>query len=234
MNITERPITLYDNSERSTLLLVLYVLQIIVLIIGLFVFWHENQMFTEALAGVQLSESDVDSLIGVKTVLLMALSGVQIFSLVYFLSWFRRAYGNLHRLRFLPLKHKEEMTVYSWFIPIINIFRPALIMNELWQKTKDGIKHFDSSYSNSRGEIVIGVWWILLLSNFAGYIYIYILLLDDSKEALVFAGQVIAVFDVVAIILIMITMKIVHTISKMEESLRNEVKSNGGRVIKKN
>ncbi|MDR0666202.1 MAG: DUF4328 domain-containing protein [Campylobacteraceae bacterium] len=59
-----------------------------------------------------------------------------IISAVTFIMWFRRAYYNLHQ-EADSLLYAEGWAAGSWFIPIINLYRPYKIMKELYVKTKE-------------------------------------------------------------------------------------------------
>lgn len=60
---------------------------------------------------------------------------VLIISAVTFIQWFRRAYFNLHT-RVNHLSHSDGWAAGSWFVPVINLYRPYQIMKELYQETK--------------------------------------------------------------------------------------------------
>ena len=86
----DRPITLYDNSERSSWVLMLYIFGIGGLIVGLFVLWKEHLMLAEVASGVRVPRSEIEALITLETIVMMGSGGISIFSLVFFLSWFVR------------------------------------------------------------------------------------------------------------------------------------------------
>nr|WP_299382441.1 DUF4328 domain-containing protein [Allomuricauda sp.] len=82
-----------------------------------------------------------------------------IISVVTFIRWFRRAYFNLHSRTEKPL-YDEGWAAGSWFVPILNLYRPYKIMEELddrttyliQQRTGEEIKH---------SRAIIGTWWAL-------------------------------------------------------------------------
>lgn len=90
---------------------------------------------------------------------------IHIIAIVTFLNWFRRAYGNLHRLSYGSLKHKESMAVWAWFIPIISLFRPVQIMNEIWDKTQQKIREYDTFYVKREGGLLIAAWWFFFIAT---------------------------------------------------------------------
>ncbi len=50
--------------------------------------------------------------------------------------WFRRAYFNLHQ-KVSYLSHSEGWAAGSWFVPIVNLYRPYQIMKEIYVETKE-------------------------------------------------------------------------------------------------
>jgi len=56
-------------------------------------------------------------------------------SVITFIMWFRRAYFNLHQ-KVNHLSYSEGWAAGSWFVPIINLYRPYQIMKEIYIETK--------------------------------------------------------------------------------------------------
>ncbi|MDP5077661.1 MAG: DUF4328 domain-containing protein, partial [Nonlabens sp.] len=93
-----------------------------------------------------------------------------------FISWCRRAYGNLHRLGVRNLSHTEDHVPWAFIIPIISLFRPLKIIKEIDLETKKQIaadpeKSYMISYDTT-----ISSWWVVFiasafLSNIASRIY---------------------------------------------------------------
>ncbi|MDQ3720152.1 MAG: DUF4328 domain-containing protein [Actinomycetota bacterium] len=53
--------------------------------------------------------------------------------IVVFLMWFFRAYRNLPRLGVRTLRHKPGWAVGGWLVPILNLWRPKEIANDIWR-----------------------------------------------------------------------------------------------------
>ncbi len=102
--------------------------------------YNELLMLKKIQAGIYVSDQDVyinDLSLSLVIIFQFLL---RIASIIVFLSWFRRAYGNLHRLGIKYLLQKELMAVWVWFIPIVWFYRPVQIMNEIWTETQKRIK----------------------------------------------------------------------------------------------
>jgi len=54
-------------------------------------------------------------------------------AIVFFISWFRRAYRNLPVLGATGLRYRSGWTIGSWFIPIVGLILPKQIANDIWR-----------------------------------------------------------------------------------------------------
>ncbi|RFP63762.1 DUF4328 domain-containing protein [Hymenobacter lapidiphilus] len=86
---------------------------------------------------------------------------VHILAIVFFLQWFRRAYYNLWKIGRRP-DHTDGWAVGSWFIPVLNLFRPYSIMKEIWYDTGATT----SAATDSR--TVLRWWWVAYLVHVFG------------------------------------------------------------------
>jgi hypothetical protein len=127
---------IWDNSKRAKNLMIVFWVLIGLTVIGLFTGYNELQILKNAQIGEYISEQEANTSDLIQGIIGLLQLGIYIASVVLFLNWFRRAYGNLHRLGIKYLKQKESMAVWSWFIPFINLFRPVQIMNEIWTGLK--------------------------------------------------------------------------------------------------
>src|SRR6187551_1814201 len=55
---------------------------------------------------------------------------------IFFLLWMGRAYHNLSRSDVGKLEYSPGWAVGAWFIPIVNLFMPCSVMDEIWNKTQ--------------------------------------------------------------------------------------------------
>ncbi|MCD8518588.1 MAG: DUF4328 domain-containing protein [Flavobacterium sp.] len=134
-------ITLWDNTKRAKTLQIVFAIIIVYTIISIISGLFEVQLLNRFLNGenIDLAAADANdtrqAVIGVVGLIIF------IVSVVVFLNWFRRAYGNLIRLNTMRIDHNENMAVWAWFIPFINLYRPVQIMNEISHKTQRTVKN---------------------------------------------------------------------------------------------
>lgn len=93
-----------------------------------------------------------------------------------FLPWFYRAYLNLGRLGLRNLRYTPGWAIGSWFIPILNFFRPKQIANDLQRATAGGSLHSAGKLEAEPVAPLVNWWWALwlatLLIGFGGAQYL--------------------------------------------------------------
>lgn len=84
---------------------------------------------------------------------------------IIFLLWFKREYHNLHAIN-PKLKYKETWAIWSWFIPIINLWRPYQIMKEIYiHATTTEKKGTNPEEEEIITTPIIDLWWLLWIAS---------------------------------------------------------------------
>lgn len=155
----------------------------------------------------------IDRLIGIVQICLYATSAI------LFLNWFRRAYGNLHRLE-VPLRYSETMAVWSFFIPIISLYRPYRIAKEILIETRTKVSEFLQQLTSPIDITIIGVWWAFyLVKNTLGQIVTRTSLENATIERLVRYNWTYIASDIVDIAAAVVTILMILKISRDEAIL---------------
>ncbi len=93
-----------------------------------------------------------------------------VFLIFYFLRWFSLTYRYLRSQDNLYyLSHSPASAYWSWFIPVLNLFLPFMIMREIWESLKEmaGIPGEDPE-----GSRLVSWWWaLIILSGVAGIFF---------------------------------------------------------------
>jgi uncharacterized protein DUF4328/uncharacterized protein DUF2510 len=84
-----------------------------------------------------------------------------------FIPWFHRAYSNLARLGFHELRYGPGWAIGSWFVPILNLFRPKQMANDIY-RASDPAKPPRTNYWTEPITPLLGWWWGLFVS--AGFV----------------------------------------------------------------
>lgn len=112
--------------------------------------YSQASLISDLSAGQKLSEADIEAndsrqqIIGVIQILLF------VPTVVAFLCWLRRAYGNLPAIGVIT-RFTSNWAVGWFFVPFMNIFRPYQVVKELWIGSQAG---------NSS---LVGWWWAFYL-----------------------------------------------------------------------
>lgn len=86
---------------------------------------------------------------------------------ILFLCWFHRAYANLKALGTEGLPHGPGWAVGYWFVPIVNLVRPATVACDIWNAS-DPASDPRSWQQRKQPRLIIGWWLTFLLSGLVG------------------------------------------------------------------
>lgn len=229
------PIQIKDNSKRAKNLKLTFQILIGINVFVILSTYLEIELLKDLRDGYYIDENTIFMSDLRQFVIMSFQMIIYITSIVLFLNWFRRAYGNLHRLYGRNiLRHKESMAVWSWIIPIAWFFWPVQIMNEIWKNTQLKIKQFDPSYIIKSAGWLIGLWWALfILSNFVGRYAFKAAFKEDTIEQLIESSQATLFTDILHIPEAYLVILIVTQLSQFETKLKDEVQKAGGTVVHK-
>ncbi len=129
---------IWDNSKRAKRLIIVFWILIGLNVIAIFLGFLEIQLLQDAQNGFFISDSEASISDLRKGIIGLLQMGFYAASVVFFISWFRRAYGNLHRLG-ISTNHKESIALWAWFIPFVSLFWSYRIMKEIWTDTRTKI-----------------------------------------------------------------------------------------------
>ncbi len=140
-------------------------------------------------------------------------------SAITFIRWFRRAYYNLHT-KVNYLNFTEEWASYSWFTPVLNLFRPFKIMKELFTETNLYLSERSKGFIPKENSTLLTIWWVLWVST--GIFGQIIFRMDgESLDELLMSTLLSMVQEMIGIPLALITMKMIKDYANLEEQLYN-------------
>ena len=93
----------------------------------------------------------------VEAVLGIATFAVRVGTIVAFCLWFYRAYKNLPFLMARNLSYSAGWAVGFFFVPILNLFRPYQIAQEIWQASDPNVSLV--SWRAAAKSSIIRFWW---------------------------------------------------------------------------
>lgn len=223
---------IWSNAQRAKNLIIVFWLMFGITLLAAVSDYYEVMLLKDMAAGELLSEDVVNSSDTRQRVLAIIQVVGMIVSGILFIAWFRRAYGNLDRIKQNP-EHGESMALWSFVIPILCLFRPPQIMSEIWKKTQIKIKQLDSNYTIKPNRYSIGVWWTLFIVNHLIGRYVMKSAFDDNQtiEEIITASQAYMVSDILQVIEAFFVIMIVNNMIDIEAKLADEINRNGGDVV---
>ncbi|MDQ3073123.1 MAG: DUF4328 domain-containing protein [Bacteroidota bacterium] len=214
---------LRPNAQRAknaiTLIWILMVLDIISLISGYF----QHDLLHTAANGGEISMETANANDIRERVIGIVYAVIYIITAVTFIQWFRRAYFNLHQ-KVSHLRHNEGWAAGSWFVPIINLYRPYQIMRELYEETEEFLTEKRISFNPNFNTNYLGWWWTLwIISGIAGHVVLKLSLRAESIDELIIATDSSMISNIISIPLALIAVKVIKDYSNVEPLL-NEIK----------
>jgi Domain of unknown function (DUF4328) len=79
-----------------------------------------------------------------------------------FIAWFFQAYKNLRRLGVAGLRYGNGWAIGSWFVPILGMWRPKQIANDVWRGSEPGTE-VSSGWKTVPVPSFLHWWWGLFL-----------------------------------------------------------------------
>jgi len=177
----------------------------------------QAQLLNEGLNGkyITLSEAiandDREALIG------WIQTGAILIGVVIFLIWVHRANKNLHAFKNPVLRFSPGWAVGWFFVPIMSLFRPYQVLNEISKASNPDIDPNLNRVNSLPASAIVGFWWAFyLVSNFIGNFVFRTALGSDTASELLTATYANIVSNTINIIGFIITIAMVRKISQSQ------------------
>jgi hypothetical protein len=141
-------------------------------------------------------------------------------TVVVFLRWFHRAYRNLPSLGAQGLHYGRRWAIGSWFVPILNLFRPKQIANDIWRASDPELEpDAGARWTNGGVPALFACWWAAwLVSNFLYNASLRLSLDAEELSELVTANVVTTVADAVSILAGALAFMVVRRTTKRQDA----------------
>lgn len=137
---------------------------------------------------------------------------VFIFAAVMFIRWFKRAYENLRALGVTDLRFRVGWAIWGWFVPILNLWRPKMIANDIWRGSDPAAPPpaTDEEWRRRPVPVLYQPWWAgFVILNFLYNIAFRLSIradditeLEDAASAYLFADSLSAITGVLAVLVV--------------------------------
>jgi len=134
---------------------------------------------------------------------------------ITFLKWMYRANSNCHGFGPQDMQFTPGWSIWCFFIPILNLYRPYQVMKEIWKVSTNPI-----DWENETDSSLVGWWWGLwLISGFVGQISLRMSSAADSISSLQDSTTVSIISGIIDIPLYIVMVLLVSAISTRQENL---------------
>lgn len=157
-----------DNSNRAEVTIILFYALGATLVVSIVSSYFQLLLLND-LRVLDVSDAEINANDFRETVVAVFFTLAQIALVVCFLMWFRRFCGNVIRSG-ANTSFSETRAVWSFFIPIISLYRPYQIAKEAFDRLAYIIAFADPHYVSTVSAKLIRFWWVAfvlgsLLSN---------------------------------------------------------------------
>jgi hypothetical protein len=143
-----------------------------------------------------------------------------VLAVVMFIRWFKRAYENLPALGVPELRFGSGWTIGSWFVPILNLFRPKQIANDIWRGSDPAAApgRQDADWHRRPVTALLHWWWgLYLCSNYLDWFAVRIYWHGEDASSLRSAAAAGMVADSVSIVGLILALYVVRNATMRHE-----------------
>lgn len=164
--VARMPVAVRRFAERSraaiVALLAVGVSDLVLLVAGI---WYAS--YLQGLSPyVVPDEADSHASVMVYGLAALANLGVVLIAAVCFILWFYRAYKNLDHITNLPRVYGDSWTAWGFIVPILSLYRPYAIMDEIRDRTEYRWDEQPGNFGDlQRPEARVKLWWALYLAK---------------------------------------------------------------------
>jgi hypothetical protein len=169
-----RELAALPGQGRATAAVVILLLNLAVRLVSIFLDLYRYRLASRAARGAPLTRAEVDLFDTLSVVGGLALLAVNLATIIAVCMWIYRAYDNLAYLRAAGRQYSPGWAVGYFFIPILNLFRPCQVVQEIWRASDPAVPAEDRyAWQGRPGSVLVGFWWAfwLVTDIFGGIIF---------------------------------------------------------------
>jgi len=207
-------------NKRTQLLFWIFVILMVLNIVAVFSDFAQAELINRIIRGEAVTESEVIANDNRQAVIGFGQTVLYIASFVVFLMWIYRANKNLRSLRAADLRFTPGWAVGWFFIPIMNLFRPAQVVSEIWKASDPKVDMADdTSWKAVVTSPIVGCWWALfLISAFVANIALRLVFSGWELSDLLNSTYAYMVSDGIDVVYLLTTIFMVRGISQFQEA----------------
>ena len=221
----------WSNTHRAKILIVVFWIIIIASMVGIALDFFELDLLERIDQGTGFTMEEADDNDSRQLLAGIIIFVIRIISIVVFINWFRRAYGNIIRLG-EEATQSESTAAWSWFVPIMNLYVPVKIMSEIQTGYDNHLSILKPNFKTVGTGLIIGLWWTVhILNNIYAAVVNRLISNSETASEMMVATQNSIYSEIFTIIEALLVIFMVYKISRMESELETEHKKAGGSVF---
>jgi hypothetical protein len=175
-------------------------------------------------SGIDVAVADVEAGENRSAVAAVAQAVAFLATAIAFIVWFRRAYRNTAGLGATGMRYKPGWSIGAWFVPILALFRPKRIANDIWRASDPELPHRATGWHANKVHGLVHWWWAVwivanVVSNISTNLYLAAETLSEQLLASSMAIAANVVFVVTAALAILVVRAITIRQEQREEML---------------
>ena len=215
--------SLKPNGQRAQNAIILIWIVLAVGIVSLISSYFQYDLLQTVASGEEISTERATANDSREQIIGIIELTVYLISAVTFIQWFRRAYFNLHS-KVNYLSYSESWAAGSWFIPIVNLYRPFQIMKELFHETKELLMKKGLIVKEKLTTTSLIMWWTFwIVSSLLGQFIFRYSMEAETVDDFTVSTVASMIANIITIPLALFTIKIIKDYSNVEHLL-NELK----------
>lgn len=137
---------------------------------------------------------------------------------IAFIVWFRRAYRNTAGLGATGMRYKPGWSIGAWFVPILALFRPKQISNDIWRASDPELPRRASGWQGNKVDGLIHWWWgVWIVAGILGNVSAQVYFAAETLSEQLGASSLAAVADVVFIVAAVLAILVVRAVTIRQE-----------------
>ena len=220
----------WDNSFRAKVIYVVFAIMAAVLLAGMVSSFFEIKLLEQMRAQGTIDESVASANDIRQLIMALLFLAAQLATAIVFLNWFRRSYENLLRLEVKTLTEPKSMILWNWFIPVLNWFKPFLMMKELWREMiifsgpTEGTKQVNNPF-------LVPWWTLFIFTGFIGGVVLNISGRAESLDGLIIDSWLCVFFDAFQVIEAVVVILMIKKFAVLESEVKQKVEDSDGIVL---
>ncbi|WP_433237648.1 DUF4328 domain-containing protein [Streptosporangium sp. CA-135522] len=144
---------------------------------------------------------------------------------IVFVTWLRRARSNAEAIAPIPHRRDANWVVFGWIVPIVNLWFPKQIIDDIWVTSKPADPSLDllhpTALQSARRSGLVWAWWLSwLIAMWASRLFYRVTARGDDLESYLRAANAEIYFAVPTLICAVLAAAVVVKITEFQELRR--------------